>query len=100
MREITELKEKLDWQNMSNRREPLRGGYEFYINEEWTGLRDAALGEDVGFQATLMKVRFDPDDERVRVRRVRDDDAILEELAALKSSANANCPPMGEKEKS
>jgi hypothetical protein len=36
-----------------------------------------------------MKTRFDPDDERVRVRRVLDDDAILQDLAALKSSANA-----------
>lgn len=88
MREIAELRENLDWQNMPNRREPVRGGYEFYINEEWTSIRDAALGENVGFQATLMKVRFDPDDERVRVRRVLDDDAILEELATLKSSAN------------
>jgi hypothetical protein len=88
-RENAELREKLNWQNMPNRREPVRGGYEFYVNEEWTGLRDAALGEDVGFQAALMKVRYDPDDERVRVRRVLDDDAILEELATLKSSANA-----------
>ena len=87
-RRIAELTEALDWQNVPNRREPVRGGYEFYINEEWTGIRDAALGENVGFQATLMKVRYDPDDERVRVRRVLDDDAILEELAALKSSAN------------
>jgi len=88
MREIAELRENLDWQNMPNRREPVRGGYDFYINEEWTGIRDAALGENVGFQATLMKTRFDPDDERVRVRRVLDDDAILAELATLKSSAN------------
>lgn len=87
-REIAQLREKLDWQNMPNRREPVRGGYEFYVNEEWTGLRDAELGEDVGFQAALMKVRYDPDDERVRVRRVLDDDAILQELATLKSSAN------------
>jgi hypothetical protein len=88
-RQIAELKEFADWQNIPNRREPVRGGYEFYINEEWRGIRDAALGEDVGFQATLMKTRFDPDDERVRVRRVLDDDAILEELATLKSSANS-----------
>lgn len=87
-REIARLRENLDWQNMPNRREPVRGGYEFYINEEWTCIRDAALNENVGFQATLMKVRYDPDDERVRVRRVLDDDAILEELATLKSSAN------------
>jgi hypothetical protein len=95
MREIEELREKLDWQNMPNRREPFRGGYEFYINEEWTCIRDAALGEDVGFQASLMKTRFDPDDERVRVRRVLDDDAMLEELASLKSSANENEHPTG-----
>lgn len=91
-REIARLREELDWQNMPNRREPFRGGWEFYINEEWTGVRDAALGESVGCVATLMKVRFDPDDERVRVRRVLDDDAILKDLAearkALDSSAN------------
>lgn len=92
--EIAKLREELDWQNMPNRREPFRGGWEFYINEEWTGIRDAAMGEDVGCVATLMKVRFDPDDERVRVRRVMDDDAILQDLAearkALDSSANAH----------
>ena len=82
--QLDELKEQLDWQNMPNRREPLRGGYEFYINEEWTAVRHAALGEETGCVATLMKVRYDPDDERVRVRRVLDDDAILEELASLK----------------
>ena len=91
-REVSKLREELDWQNMPNRREPFRGGWEFYINEEWTGIRDAALGEDPGFRATLMKVRYDPDDERVRVRRVLDDDAILQDLAeahkALDSSAN------------
>ena len=86
--EIARLREALDWQNMPNRREPVRGGYEFYINEEWTGIRDAALGENAGFQATLMKTRFDPDDERVRVRRVIDDDALLAD--ARKSSANAD----------
>lgn len=75
--EIARLREDLDWQNMTNRREPVRGGYEFYINEEWACIRDAALGENAGFKATLMKTRFDPDDERVRVRRVIDDDALL-----------------------
>lgn len=93
-RRIAELTEALDWQNVPNRREPVRGGYEFYINEEWTGIRDAALGENVGFQATLMKTRYDPDDERVRVRRVLDDDAILEELAAMKTSANDQALPL------
>jgi NTP pyrophosphatase (non-canonical NTP hydrolase) len=88
-REIVRLKDELNWQNMPNRREPLRGGYEFYINEEWTCLRDAALGEDLGFHAALMKTRYDPDDERVRVRRVLDDDAILKELAELKGLLNS-----------
>jgi len=87
-KEIARLKENLDYQNMPNRREPLRGGYEFYINEEWTGIRHAALGEDVGFRASLMKTRYDPDDERIRVRRVLDDDAILKELAELKALLN------------
>lgn len=79
-RELNEALEKLDWQNMPNRREPTRGGYEFYINEEWTCIRDAALNDNVGCIASLMKVRFDPDDERVRIRRVLDDDAILQDL--------------------
>lgn len=79
--ELAKVRAELDWQNMPNRREPTRGGYEFYVNEEWTGIRDAALGEDAGFHATLMKTRYDPDDERVRVRRVLDDDAILRDLA-------------------
>ena len=61
-RKIAKLKEELDWQNMPNRREPFRGGWEFYINEEWTCIRDAALGEDAGFRASLMKVRYDPMD--------------------------------------
>ena len=85
-REIRELRWQLDYQNMPNRREPVRGGYEFYINEEWTCLRDAALGEDLGFHATLMKNRFDPDDERVRVRRILDDDAILQELSEARKA--------------
>lgn len=87
-KEVARLKEELNYQNMPNRREPLRGGYEFYINEEWTCLREAALGEDVGFRASLMKTRYDPDDERVRVRRVLDDDAILKELVELKALLN------------
>lgn len=32
----------------------------------------------------LMKTRIDPDDERVRVRRIKDDDAILDELKSAK----------------
>jgi len=89
------LKEALDWQNMPNLRVPNRGGYEFYINEEWTCIRDAALGDGCGGVASLMKMRYDPDDERVRIRRVLDDDAILQELTEAReslariSSANA-----------
>lgn len=89
-RQIAELREQLNWQNWPNRREPVRGGYEFYINEEWTCIRDAALGEDPGFRASLMKVRYDPDDERVRIRRVLDDDAILQDLADAKGAGSAN----------
>jgi len=33
-----------------------------------------------------MKVRYDPDDERVRIRRVLDDDAILQELTEARES--------------
>ena len=85
-KQLEAMREKLDWQNMPNRREPVRGGYEFYINEEWTCIRDAALDGDVGFQASLMKTRFDPDDERVRIRRVLDDDAILEDAKAMREA--------------
>lgn len=80
--------EKLNFQNIPNRREPTRGGYEFYINEEWSCIRDTALNEDVGCVATLMKTRYDPDDERVRVRRILDDDAILNELDMVKMEKN------------
>ena len=48
-RKIAKLKEELDWQNMPNRREPFRGGWEFYINEEWTCIRDA---ETAGYTST------------------------------------------------
>ena len=85
-REIGQLKEALDWQNMPNLRVPNRCGYEFYINEEWTCIRDAALGDSCGGVASLMKVRYDPDDERVRIRRVLDDDAILQELTEARES--------------
>lgn len=83
--EISRLKEKLDFQNMPNKRGPTRGGYEFYINEEWTCVRNAALDDQsVDCVATLMKVRIDPDDERVRIRKILDDDAILCELGDTK----------------
>ena len=77
------LKEELDWQNARNSGTPTRGGYEFYINEEWTCLADVAIDQDPGFHASLMKVRHDPDDERVRVRRVIEDDALLSQIATL-----------------
>jgi hypothetical protein len=32
-REIAKLKEELDWQNMPNRREPFRGGWEVFGNQ-------------------------------------------------------------------
>lgn len=78
--EIERLKELNDWQNMPNRNPSYRGGYEFYINEEWACLRAAAIDETVDMSASLMKARFDPDDERVRVRLVKDDDALLDDL--------------------
>ncbi len=83
--EIERLTDALDWQNKPNLLKPVRSGYEFYVNEEWSCLRDAALGTDVGFSAALYKTRIDPDDERVRVRRVIDDDLLLRELEDLRS---------------
>lgn len=75
--ERDKYKELANWQNWPNRRGPTRGGYEFYINEEWTGIREANLDDSVDCAATLMKTRYDPDDERVRIRRVNDDDALI-----------------------
>jgi hypothetical protein len=80
--ELASAKEELNWQNHRNAGHPTRGGFEFYINEEWTGLANAALDADHGFYAALRKNRIDPDDERVRVRRVAEDDTILRELVA------------------
>jgi len=79
-RELNEAKEQLNWQNNRNAGYPTKGGFEFYINEEWTGLATAALDIDYGWHAALRKHRTDPDDERVRVRRVIEDDAILQQL--------------------
>lgn len=78
--EVKNLKEQVDWQNMPNRNPAARGGYEFYINEEWSCVKTVALGDGTGTIATLMKSRFDPDDDRVRVRLVKDDDALLDDL--------------------
>lgn len=83
---VSVLKGKLenaDLENMPNRREPTRGGYEFYINEEWKALALIANDTDTGSIATLMKTRFDPDDERVR--RVKDGDAILDDVSTLRA---------------
>jgi hypothetical protein len=77
------LLEKLDWQNKRNSGQPTRGGFEFYINEEWTGLASAALDEEAGWRAGLRKMRIDPDDERVRVRRVIEDDEMLFQLSKV-----------------
>lgn len=44
------------------------------------GWRYAALDSGVDGVASLLKNRFDPDDERVRIRRVAEDDAILHDI--------------------
>jgi len=80
-RERDEFRQELNWQNKRNSGFPTRGGFEFYINEEWTGIAATALDEEIGWSAGLRKRRIDPDDERVRIRRVIEDDAILTELA-------------------
>jgi hypothetical protein len=77
-REHDKLREELDWQNQRNSGTPTRGGYEFYINEEWLS----------GGTPSLMRERFDPDDERVRVRRTIEDDALIKEIDKLRA-ANA-----------
>jgi len=71
-----------DLENLPNRNPASRGGYEFYINEEWQALARAALDEACDGVASLSKRRFDPDDNRVRVRRIKDDDALLHDAAA------------------
>lgn len=79
------LREELDWQNARNNNPAACGAYEFYINEEWEHLARMALdSDDATSTASLMKRRYDPDDERVRVRRVNADDAIISELAKLR----------------
>ncbi len=88
--ECKKLKEALDWQNGPNRNPAGRGGYEFYINEGWTGVRYAAMNEDPDFHATLMKCRYDPDDDRVRIRLVKDDDALLADVAEMLRLAEEN----------
>lgn len=72
---VAKLKEELDWQNQRNSGTPTRGGYEFYINEEWQS----------GGTPSLMRKRYDPDDERVRVRRVIEDDYLLAEINKLRA---------------
>lgn len=84
-KENERLKGDLNWQNNRNSGYPTKGGFEFYINEEWAGLATAALGADCGWCAALRKHRIDPDDERVRVRRVIEDDAILNKIAAAEA---------------
>jgi hypothetical protein len=84
-KDVAKLKEELNWQNHRNSGRPTKGGYEFYINEEWTGVAAAALDTDPGWHAALRKRRIDPDDERVRIRRVVEDDAILHSLAESES---------------
>lgn len=58
----------------------MRREFEFYINEEWQSIARAALDSGVDGVASLLKNRFDPDDERVRIRRVAEDDAILHDI--------------------
>lgn len=84
-KEVASLREELNWQNHRNSGHPTKGGFEFYINEEWTGLASAALDSDPGWHCALRKRRIDPDDERVRIRRVSEDDAIIAELSTLRS---------------
>lgn len=89
-KEVARVKEELNWQSNRNSGHPTKGGYEFYINEEWTGLAAAALDADYGWCAALRKHRIDPDDERVRIRRVVEDDQILNQLAAISVNQNTN----------
>jgi hypothetical protein len=93
--ERDELKRELDWQNNRNSGHPTKGGFEFYINEEWTGLANAALDAYYGWHAALRKNRIDPDDERVRIRRVVEDDAILAELSRLQAACGEKDRALG-----
>lgn len=69
------LNEKLNWQNHRNSGWPTRGGYEFYAAEGWNAAPE---------MSHIMRERYDPDDDRVRVRRVAEDDQLLADLAAEK----------------
>lgn len=77
------LKDELNWQNRRNSGHPTKGGYEFYINEEWTGIASAPLNYDPSWHAALRKKRIDPDDERVRIRRVAEDDELITQIDRL-----------------
>ena len=83
---IVDIKSSISWQNIPNAKGSVSGGYEFYINEEWTKIRNAPLDDDIGFLAALRKIRIDADDERVRIRRVLEDDAILDNLQEVASA--------------
>lgn len=87
--ELEKAKEELNWQNHRNAGHPTKGGFEFYINEEWTGLADAAIDAEYSWHCALRKHRIDPDDERVRIRRVAEDDTILKENETLRAENEA-----------
>ena len=78
------LKEQ-DWQNQPNQNPASYGAYEFYINEEWNWFARAAIDDKVDMVAHLQKHRTDPDDDRVRIRRVMDDDGLLERITKLEA---------------
>lgn len=63
-------------------RGPTRGGVEMFVSEGWR----AAAGPDADCMATLSGRPSDPDDEQVRVRPIKQDDALLAELRCSPSS--------------
>lgn len=70
----------LEWQSMPNRNPAGRGAFEFYINELWEVIGRIAIDSDTGCTAILAKRRRDPDDDRVRIRLIKDDDGLLNDL--------------------
>lgn len=86
-KEIKGLRELIDVECIPNRNPASRGAFEFYVCENWMFIRDCALDdENVGMNACITKRRDDPDDERVRIRRIRDDDVLLGDLAAANAT--------------
>lgn len=60
---------------------PLRGGVDFFVNEEWR----SAIAPENCCAAGLRSYVIDPDDEPVRMRPLADDNALLDDCARYRA---------------